>query len=123
MFVDMKARSLYRGILKLLLTTLFAFYYLSITCFYHTHTIDGSTITHSHIHTKSHHDTQSGNHTQQSITLIVQISHFDYIDFTCNCVPNPLQFQLSENKFVNTTHWIASIYLENISLRAPPFSS
>ena len=56
-------------------------YYASITMFSHSHNISSATVTHSHAHTDSHHDSKSGGHTQSKITLIVQISHFNYIDF------------------------------------------
>ena len=99
---------------------LFINYYAGINFFSHTHTINGATIFHSHIHANSHHDTKSGGHTEYSITLIAQISHFEHIDFSCYSIPKPLQLPLYENKFVETTHWITSIHLENLSLRAPP---
>ena len=95
-------------------------YYASTYLFIHTHVICGATITHSHIHTNSHHDTKNGGHTEHSITLIAQISHLESIDFTCESVPTPLQFPLHENKFVETAHWVASICFENLLLRAPP---
>ena len=108
---------------SLLFVMLFMSYYASTTLFSHSHIISGATIIHSHIHTDSHHDTKSGGHTEQCITLIAQISHFEYIDFSCYSIPSPSQLPLHENKFVETTHWVASIYLENLSLRAPPIVS
>ena len=95
-------------------------YYASTAFFLHEHIIEGATITHSHLHTDSHHDTKSGGHTKHSITLIAQISHFEYVDFLCNRVLKPVQFPLHEYKFVEITHWVASIHLNNLSLRAPP---
>ena len=119
-FGEMKKKNLCRGIIKVSLAALFAFYYISITFFFHTHTIDGATISHSHIHSNSHHDTKSGNHTEQSIILIAQSSYFEYIDFLCNYVLIPPQFTLHKNKFIRSIHWITPIHLENLSLRAPP---
>jgi len=99
---------------------LFLSYYASTAFFPHLHIISGASITHSHIHANSHHDTKSGNHTEQCITFIAQISHFDYIDFSCNFVLKPIQFPLHKDKFVETTHWFAANHLENLTLRAPP---
>ena len=83
---------------------LFASYYAGTILFDHTHLIEGAVITHSHIHANSHHDTNNGNHTEQSITLIAQFSHFEYIDFSCNCVLEPLQLLLVKS-FVNTIYF------------------
>jgi hypothetical protein len=103
-----------------LLVALFISYHAGITLFSHTHTISGATIVHSHIHANSHHNTNSGGHTEHCITFIAKISQFQYIDFLCGYVPTPLQFPLHKGKFVETTHYVASTYLENLSLRAPP---
>ena len=99
---------------------LFASYYGGATLFSHIHIVNGVTIVHSHFHTESHHNTKSGGHTAQSVTLIAQISHFDYIDFVCDCIPKPPQLLLHKNKFIETTHWVASIHFQHLSLRAPP---
>jgi len=109
-----------KKIVSLFFIALFISFYVSTTLFTHTHTISGATIIHSHLHTNSHHDTNNGGHTEQSITLISQISHFEYIDFSFNCVPVPAQFPLYENKFIETAHRITSTHLKNLSLRAPP---
>ena len=109
-----------KKIAPFLLVVLFMNYYANTILFPHSHIINGTTIAHSHSHTDSHHDTKTGGHTQSDIVLIAQISHFDYIDFSCDCVLNSFPFQLHENKFVETAHWIIPIYLQNLSLRAPP---
>lgn len=109
-----------RKISSLFFVVLFAGYYVNTTCFSHTHIINGATITHSHFHKNSHCDTQNGNHTKQNITLIAQISNFDYIDFSCNSVPAPVQLQLHKNKIVEIPNKISTLQFENISLRAPP---
>ena len=116
----MKAKSLYRTFIGTLLTVLFVTYYVSLTIFSHSHVISEATIVHSHIHTNSHHDTKSGGHTEHSITLIAQTSHTEYIGFSYIHVPTPLQLQLNLNKLVETTQWVASIYFQNLTLRAPP---
>ena len=109
-----------KRIVSVFFLALFVSYHAGSTLFSHTHTISGATIIHSHFHKDSHHNTKSGNHTAQSITLIAQVSHFDYLDFSCDCVLKPSQFSIQENKFTETTHWIIPIHLENLSLRAPP---
>jgi len=107
-------------IVSCLCIALFAGYYAGITFFPHTHIINGVTIVHSHIHADSHHDTNSGEHTEQCITLIAAISQLHYVDFLCSIVSLPLQFQIHEIKPVETAHRVTSIYLENTLLRAPP---
>ena len=109
-----------RKIISLFFVELFASYYAGTTLFSHTHIIRGATIVHSHIHTHSHHDSKSGNHTEQSITLIALSSHFEFADLSCNCVLKPSQSLLHKEKTVETTHWFVSIHLENLTLRAPP---
>ncbi|MCL2289495.1 MAG: hypothetical protein FWC34_02145 [Bacteroidetes bacterium] len=109
-----------KRIISLFFVALFVSYYASTTLFFHTHIISGATITHSHLHTDSHHDTTSGGHTEYCITLIAQASHFEYIDFSCSCALNVSQHLLYENEFVEITHWVTSLYFHNLSLRAPP---
>jgi len=109
-----------KQIISFLLAVLFISYYASISLFSHLHIISGATIVHSHFHTDSHHDTKSGGHTEQSITLIAQISHFDYIDSSCNYIVNTPQYLQHENTIIEISHWIVSVYLQNLSLRAPP---
>jgi len=109
-----------KKILSYLFVALFLGYYANTVFFSHSHVISGASIYHSHIHPNSHHDTQNGNHTEHCITLIAQISHFQYVDLSCNFVLIPLQFPIHEEKSGKTTHWVTSAYLEHISLRAPP---
>ena len=109
-----------KKILSLFLLALYVSYYASTILFSHTHTISGATIVHSHIHADSHHNSKSGGHTKYEITLIAQISHFEYINFSCDYIPVPTQFQIHDNKIVEVNVYIASIHLQNLSLRAPP---
>ena len=109
-----------KKMLSLCLAVLFMSYYASISFFTHLHTINGATISHSHFHANSHHNTNNGGHTEHSITFIAQCSYFEYIDFSCDCFIKPSQFPLYGNKFVETAHWTVSIHLKNLSLRAPP---
>lgn len=91
-----------------------------MTLFSHTHIIHGATITHSHIHTNGHHDTKSGGHSEQSITLIAQISQFEYVTYKYYILPDPLQFLLFANERLETNQSISSVHLQHPSLRAPP---
>jgi hypothetical protein len=112
-----------KKITSLFLLMLFVGYYGSVTLFFHSHIINGVTIVHSHIHTETHHDTQSGGHTQQSITLIAQISHFDYVDISGNAQLKPLQLCRDTACCVPAVRWVTSIHLHNCSLRAPPVAA
>ena len=109
-----------KKIVSFFFVVLFISYYAGATLFSHEHIISGATILHSHFHTNSHHDTKNGGHTENSINLIAQISHFEYLDFLGYCIIQPLQMPLYEIKFVETPQWITLIHLENLSLRAPP---
>lgn len=109
-----------RKIISYFLVALFVSYYSGMTFFSHTHIISGATITHSHIHTDSHHNTQSGDHSEHSITLIAQVSHFESIDFLYVETLHNTMFLLNEVYFAKTTPCVLSVYSENISLRAPP---
>ena len=110
-----------KNIVSLFFVALYLSFHVGATLFTHTHTISGATIIHSHLHTSSHHETNSGGHSEQSITLISQISHFEFIDFSCNYVLTPTQIPLYENKYIDLTNRITSVHLKNLSLRAPPF--
>ena len=109
-----------KKIVLLFLLVLYTSYYVSTSFFFHTHKYTWGTVFHSHVHKDSHHNTKSGGHTKQNVIFIDQISHFEYIDFSCNSLLIPLQLQIPQNKFVETTHWVSSIYFKNLSLRAPP---
>ena len=116
-FVNMAKK---KKIISYFLVALFVSYYTSVTLFYHSHIINGVTIVHSHLHTASHHNTQNGGHGTYSITLIAQISHFDSIDFSYNCVLQPTQLLLHKNKCTEIAQRVTSIHLQTLSLRAPP---
>ena len=109
-----------KKIISIFLLIVFVGYYGNVTLFSHTHIINGVTIVHSHIHKNSHHDTQSGGHTEHNITLIAQISHIDYVDFSCNCALNSPQLCMDIEHCVPTIEWVTSLHLQNLSLRAPP---
>ena len=112
-----------KKITALFLLVLFAGYYGGVTLFFHTHIINGVMIVHSHFHAETHHDTQSGGHTEHSITLIAQITHFDYVDFSCDCELKPLQPCRDAACHVSTAQRGISLHLQNLSLRAPPVAA
>jgi hypothetical protein len=101
---------------------LFVVYYGSITLFIHSHHYSWGTITHSHFHKKSHHDTKDGGHTKQEIVYIDQISHFESVEYSYNCDLRPSQIQLYQDKIIETAREVISTPYQNISLRAPPIS-
>ena len=109
-----------KKIAALFFVVLFMSYYANVTLFSHIHHMRGVTIIHSHIHAESHHNTQSGDHTECNFTLIAQLSQFEYIDppFVDTSHTTSL---LNELYVVETTHGKTSIYLENTLLRGPPF--
>jgi hypothetical protein len=109
-----------KKIVSLLFVALFMSFYANISLFTHTHVINGATIIHSHFHKETHHDTQSGGHTEHSITLIAQTSHFDCHDFLCNYILKPLPPLQKQIKIAEISHKVTSVHLQNLSLRAPP---
>ena len=116
MFILIKLRK----ILSLLCITLFVSHYAGTNFFSHSHEFVWGAITHSHFHTNSHHDTESGGHTNQCIILIARWTYFEYVDFSCDYATSVHQFHPHKNKIIENSHQIASIYFENLSLRAPP---
>jgi hypothetical protein len=109
-----------KQIVSIFFFVLFISYLAVTTLFSHTHTISGATVFHSHLHTDSHHDTKSGGHTQNEITLIAQVSHFEFANFSSCFTLAPQQFQLFENKTIEEPYRVVSIHFQNLSLRAPP---
>ncbi|MDR2232873.1 MAG: hypothetical protein LBE56_07095 [Tannerella sp.] len=109
--------------LSFLLITLFLSYYAGTTFFSHSHVINGATIIHSHPHAESHHDTAGGNHTEHSITLIAQISHVDCTNLACTDIFYTPNIPQTRNIDIATTHTTNTVYLNTLSLRAPPSST
>jgi hypothetical protein len=58
----------------LILITIFAFYYANICFFYHSHIINGTTIVHSHIYSKT--NALASTHSNSELTLISALSVF-----------------------------------------------
>ena len=65
-----------RKAIAALFLLLFVAYYSNATLFEHTHIINGVTIVHSHFHAGSHHNSHSGGHTANNVTLISQLNTF-----------------------------------------------
>ncbi|MDR1644952.1 MAG: hypothetical protein LBS05_03880 [Tannerellaceae bacterium] len=61
-----------KQIVATILLTVFAFYYANVCFSYHTHIIHGTTIVHSHFHTKAH--AQADSHSSSELTLIAALS-------------------------------------------------
>jgi hypothetical protein len=57
-----------------ILFVIFAFYYVDICFFSHSHIINGTTVVHSHLHNKAH--SQTGTHTDGELSLISSLSAF-----------------------------------------------
>lgn len=63
-----------RKIVACLLLTLFVCHYANISLFYHSHTVNGLLVSHSHIHTSDH--AKTGKHTASDFSLISGLSDF-----------------------------------------------
>jgi len=63
-----------KQILAGVLIFIFALYYADITFFYHSHNINGFTISHSHFHGSNH--AKTGMHTASELSLISVLSDF-----------------------------------------------
>jgi len=112
-----------KKIIALFFIGIYVSFYVNTTLFSHLHTISGKTITHSHMHTDSHHDSKSGGHTAQNVIFIAQLSHLELINCS-NCdLPSLPEFTLHDEKVIKSPHWATAIHLQNLSLRAPPVLS
>lgn len=69
-----------KQILASVLLFLFALYYANITFFYHSHNINGFTISHSHFHGSNH--AKTGTHTASDLALIDSLSAFQSLQAT-----------------------------------------
>ncbi|MDL2224450.1 hypothetical protein LJB92_03965 [Bacteroidales bacterium OttesenSCG-928-M06] len=107
-----------KQILAGILVFLFAFYYVNVSFFYHSHTINGNTISHSHFHNKAH--SQAGTHNANEILLISTLSHFQSLQATVCFVAIGL-FLLAVTIFrIGSEQKPVSVILTHFNLRAPP---
>ena len=98
----------------------FAVHFASRQFYAHKHIIDGIAIAHSHFHTNTHNDTDCGGHTKETILFIERMAQVDCTNVSNIDVPNPTHFFSHLNKYIEEVRWIASIHLNNPTLRAPP---
>ncbi|MCE1168479.1 MAG: hypothetical protein LWX70_10305 [Sphingobacteriia bacterium] len=101
------------------LILIFVLYYANICFFYHTHIINGTTIVHSHFHTKNH--TESGTHSDSELTLISALSTFQTLQPSFNAESPELILVLEA--IIKPLVIVETIQKSSIrpSLRAPPF--
>lgn len=102
------------------LLAIFAVYYINITAFTHTHTIDGATILHSHIHGENHTDTPDSGHTKQSVTLISHLSNYVSLGvevFHVDLTAVEVECYVAKTQSI---HWSDSEAYTASSPRAPP---
>ena len=56
------------------LLLLFATYYVQVNFFVHSHIVNGVTVVHSHMHRSTHHDTDTGGHSETELTIISSLN-------------------------------------------------
>jgi len=108
-------------IIKVMVLLLFLGHYGNITLFYHTHTVDGITYTHSHFYGfgKSANPTQLP-HTNNQLQLIQELNQITWhSDISITAVESPYYQLLSEFLCPDLQHNSLFAPIFN-SLRAPP---
>ena len=58
----------------MVLLLLFSTYYVQVNFFVHSHIVNGVTIVHSHLHRSTHHDTDTGGHSETELTIIASLN-------------------------------------------------
>lgn len=116
----MRCNRYIRSFIAGIFIVLFAAYYVNATMFWHCHIINGVTIVHSHIHTKSHQSTPDGGHTEDSVTLIAAINAMLYLDQTGISGNIDVFRPLCLCMTVVATIALVLVALRPFSLRAPP---
>ena len=61
-------------IAAMVLLLLFATYYVQVNFFVHSHIVNGVTVVHSHMHRSTHHDTDTGGHSETELTIIASLN-------------------------------------------------
>ena len=107
-----------KRLIAYILCVIFTFYYVDICFFSHSHTINGTTIVHSHIHNKKHAETDT--HSDVELKLISSLSAFHTLaaDMSPQIQGILLLLQLFILPFVEEK--ICTKPAACISLRAPP---
>lgn len=101
-----------------ILLVVFTFYYVDICFFSHSHTINGTTVVHSHLHNKAHAET--GTHSDGELKLISSLSAFQTL--AADVSPLILGVLLLLQLFI-LPFFEEKVYSKPaacISLRAPP---
>ena len=101
------------------LLVLMVFYFGYIGIFQHSHVINGVTVIHSHVHSQTHQNTESGGHSCSEITLISQLSNFQTADtlpvFQTQSVDVPIEIFPVETSIAFQSH-----ALKHLFFRGPP---
>jgi hypothetical protein len=100
-----------------MLVVLFLSYYISATCFYHTHYYSWGTVTHSHFFFPFGDNALQHNHTQSQCQTIQLLSHIVLVFFTFAVLHKITQIRrvfIPNHSYKSHTHLIAT------PLRAPP---
>ncbi|MDR1557619.1 MAG: hypothetical protein LBS88_11435 [Tannerellaceae bacterium] len=105
-----------KQIVALILITVFAFYYVNICFFYHSHIINGTTIVHSHIYNKAN----TGTHSSSELTLISSLSVFHSLQASVCFVGLGIFLLLQTFILSFSEKRIILNPIACISLRAPP---
>ncbi|GHT80095.1 hypothetical protein FACS189467_1290 [Bacteroidia bacterium] len=100
-----------------LLAFVFAGYFSSVTCFSHTHVVNGRAVVHSHFHFGGTEHT----HTENAIATIFQISHVIVITPAPLVVANVLR-TIVDTILVKEITLLKTGFTPFASLRAPPQS-
>ncbi len=110
-------------LIEFLVLFLFIGYYSGVTMFYHTHTVNGVTVVHSHPFLK-HSDKQGHpiehSHTHEGFQFIQHFSHFSFITFAGIFVAFALLILLSKQIYPVVKTFFHFDRDEKIPLRAPP---
>ncbi|MDR1517622.1 MAG: hypothetical protein LBS52_05980 [Dysgonamonadaceae bacterium] len=103
---------------KYLLVVIFLSYYLSATCFYHTHHFAWGTVTHSHLYFPFGDNPLNHTHTQTQCNIIALMSQF----VSTGAVAALVLFVAAAVRIVYTTvyHYISYRVFTLSLLRAPP---
>lgn len=101
-----------------ILFVIFIFYYVDICFFSHSHTINGATVVHSHIHNKAH--TEKGMHSDGKLKLISSLSAFQTLAADLSAVIPGVLILLLVFILPFFKEKIYSKPAACISLRAPP---
>jgi hypothetical protein len=109
--------------IELLVLLLFVGYYSGVTMFYHTHTVNGVTIVHSHPFLK-HTDKQGHpiehSHTREGFQFIQFTSHFVFTIFMAIVASSVFFILLSKHIYPIVKTFFHFDRDDNIPLRAPP---